>query len=178
MPCGQHLEGLFARDVTAERHHRGGAEKADVDAIDAKARAMRRHGHVATGHQLTARCRGDAMRGGNDGLGQGADRGHHPGAARKEICEIGAPAILCLSPGCHLLEIVARAKRLAGALDRDHADAAILCQPVEFGLKGRQHRIRERVEIAGRIEREPGDCALVGAVENCHLVTPCALWPF
>src|SRR6056297_1600159 len=79
--------------------------------------------------------------------------------------------ILGLPGGLHLLEVVAGAERLARAGECDHADVAIAREPVELGLERGEHLVRQRVEIAGRIHGEPGDCAGVGAVENCHLVT-------
>lgn len=173
---GQHLEGLFARDVAAERHHRGRAEQADIDAVDAKARAVGSHGKVAGGDELAAGGGGDAVRLGDDRLGQGADCRHHSCAAGEEIGEIGAPAILGLAPGGHLLEIMPGAEGLAGAVDDDHADRAVTGEAVELILQGGQHRVAERIELLGVVEGQPGDGAVIAALENCHLEPPVSLW--
>ena len=45
----QHLEGLFAGHIAAERDHRRGTEKPDTHAIHTKARRLGCQGHIAGG---------------------------------------------------------------------------------------------------------------------------------
>jgi hypothetical protein len=168
----QHLEGLLARDVARQRHHRGRAEKPDIDPVDPEARALGGHGQIAARHQLAARRGGDAVHLGDHRLRQGGDRLHHRRAAREEIGEIGRAAIGGLASRRHFLQVVARAERLARAADRDDPDRGIPGQPLELGAQRRQHRVRKRVQLLRHVQRQPRHRAAVLAFQNCHLVLP------
>ena len=61
-PAGrQHLEGALAADVAAERHHRGRAEQAEVDAVDGEAGAVGGERQIAGGDKLAAGGGGKAL---------------------------------------------------------------------------------------------------------------------
>ena len=163
---GQHLEGLLARDVAAEGHHGGRTEQTDVDAVHAEARVIGGHGHVAAGHQLASRRRGNAVHFGNHRLRQARDHLHDGGAAIEEIAQRGGPLVGRIALGLHFLEVMPGTKRLTSAAQDHDFLGVVVHQAGEFRVQPRQHGIRQCIERAGHVQRQPRDRAQVLSDEN------------
>ena len=165
-PGGQHFEGLLARHHPAERDHRGRAEQPDIHAIHAKPRDFRRNREVAACDQLAAGGGGDGMNLGDHRLRQADDLLHHRGAAAEEVGEVAAAVVVGLPPGLHLLQIMARAERLARTAQDHHLDVRLALQPGQRLGQRRQQGIRQRIERLGAIEGQDRDRAIIFAQQD------------
>ena len=164
-------------DVAAERHHRRRTEQPDVDAVHAKACALCCHRQIAGGDKLATSGGCDPVDLGDNGLGDLLQAQHHLCAAREEIGKIGCAAILCLPPGCHLAQVMARAECLAPPGDHHNTCVRVLVQAINFGLQGCQHFVRQCVQPLGRIQMQGRDPVAVVTFQNCHLVSSLGLRP-
>src|SRR5690554_3246589 len=157
----QHFHGPLAAHVARQRHRRGGAEEPSVDAGDGEARRARCHREVAAGHQLAAGGGGDALHPGDDRYRQLDDGLHDPAAAGEELLVVGLVRV-----GAHLLEVVTGAEGAPLGGDHHAAHAAVVGQPAQLLLEGKQHLLGEGVEAAGTTEGKGGHAAFVAAPQR------------
>jgi hypothetical protein len=148
-------------EAAGERDGGGGAEQAEIDAVDAEAGGFAGHDQVAGAGKLAACGGGDALDLGDDGLGQGGDRLHHAGAAVEEGLESGAlPPSGAVRKPLHLFQVVAGGEGLALGGEDHHADAVVGGEAVKLSSKRGEHRGGKRVQRAGRGEGDGGDPVL------------------
>ncbi len=161
IPGKQHLHGLFAQQVAAQRHGRGRAEQADVDARDGKSRVFGRHGQVAVRDQLAAGCRGNAVDAGDDGLRQPMDTHHHAPATVEQRLVHGA-----VFAGPHFLQIMARAKRLALGGNNHDSHRFILGDLIQLALQADQQIFGQCIVLCRAIQRQCGNAVDIAAQQQ------------
>ncbi len=157
---------MLAGEVARQRHHRGRAEQADMDAGRAEPRLGGGDGEVAGGDELAAGSGGKALDRGDDGLRQGDDLLHHGGAAAEDVGEIGAAAVGIGSPGAHLLEVMAGGEAGADGGEHHGADAAVRRDGGEGVGQARQHPLGQGVAARRVIEGQRGDAVRIRAAQD------------
>ena len=175
--CCQHLERHSRGNLAGESDHWGGAEQANIHAVDAKARIFGRYDHVARGGELAAGGGGDAVDLRDHRLGQGGDALHQGGATGEKIGEGGGAFVGKGAGGLHFAQVVARAESATCAAQDDHADGPICGEAVQFGRKRGDHGIGQGVERGGPIQGDGGDRAVIFALDQVfgHCI-PLWLW--
>ena len=160
----EHLERLLAGHVAAERHARGRAEEAVVDAVDRDPGLGARHREVAGREELAAGRRRETVHPRHHRLGKAHDAEHHPAAPREQrLLERLIPV------GVHLLQVVPRAERTPRSGQDHHADGRIGGDPVQRGRQGADHRLGERIEALRAIEGQGGH-PLAGGFQEVRVV--------
>ena len=157
----QHFHRLLRLHVAHQRYAGRGAEQADVDAVDTKARRIRRHRQVALRHQLAASRRGQALHARDDGHRKFLDGQHHLAALREQALVVGQLRI-----GLHLLEVVAGAKGLALGGDDQHTRRRVGGNGIELALQFAQHRFAQHVEGLRAVQRQPVHATRVVLVQH------------
>lgn len=101
---------------------------------------------IAGRHQLAPNCDGNPLNMSGDRLGQALYRQHQGRAVVEQVLERGGAWIDRVPGGLHLLEIMPGAERLAAGHQNDDADRSVAAKPVQFGLQGGNHGIRQGIE--------------------------------
>ena len=96
------------------------------------------------------------------GLGQAGDHLHHRAAAGEQIMQrirtlIGASALVA-----HLVQVMARAKRLARTAQHDHPLVWCIHHLVEARANCGQHRIGQGIQPRGQVQRQICDRPVIG----------------
>ena len=127
-----------------------------MNATGCKTRAVGRHGQVTLRHQLAPRSRRHALHPRNDRHAELVDGQHHAAALRKQLLVVRQ-----LGVRRHVLEVVARAKRLAGCRQHHHTHRLVAARLVQRLLQRREHLAAQRIEAGGVVQGQGHHAACV-----------------
>ena len=156
------MQRPFAPDCPAHRHHRCGAEQADLHAWRAKRGAFLGESQIARGDQLTAGGGCDAAHPGDDRLRDALDGLHHLDALVEDLL------ILARGTVDQFGQVVARRENRArrGQDDDPNVGAAA---DVGQGARELLHQLeRQRVSLLGSVQRDSSDPFRLIDVDSQH----------